>query len=77
MSTTFQSWLSRQDHRQDDVGKLARFLADRGDNYTPGRRRTDEHKKWADIISWQGKPEYMVSFNQAWREYEASKDKKH
>ncbi len=65
MSTTFESWLPSQDHRQDGVGKLARFLAERGDNYSPGRRRTGEHKKWVDIISRQGKPEYMVSFNQA------------
>jgi hypothetical protein len=75
MGLTFQSWLSDQDHRQDAVGQLARYLGDRGDNYLPGRRKMDEHKKWADIISWQGKPEYVISFNQAWREYQASKDK--
>jgi hypothetical protein len=74
METTFQSWLLQQQSRSDRVGKLARALSTADLNYTPPRRKNDEHKKWADIITRRGKPEHIQAFNRAWNEYQEAKD---
>ncbi|MCB9446696.1 MAG: hypothetical protein H6669_20885 [Ardenticatenaceae bacterium] len=70
---TFRSWLLQQQSRADRVGKLARALSTVDYSHTPARRKDDEHKKWADIITRQGKPEHIQAFNRAWNEYLAAK----
>jgi hypothetical protein len=75
MEMTFRSWLIQQQSRMDRVGKLARAISKVDANYTPPRRKNDEHKKWADIITRQGGPEHIRAFNRAWNEYQAAKDK--
>ncbi len=74
MEITFQDWLLQQQSRADLVGNLARAVSTTDPHYTPTRRKNDEHKKWADIITRQGKPEYIQAFNGAWNEYLAIKD---
>ncbi len=66
---TFQSWLFNQKRRQDLVGKLARAFATVDLGYVKPRRKPDEHKKWADIVTRLGEQEHVLAFNQAWREY--------
>ena len=74
MEMTFRNWLSRQQSRMDRVGKLARAISTVDPSYTPSRRKNDEHKKWADIITRQGQPEHIQAFNRAWNEYQEAKD---
>lgn len=74
MDMTFQNWLLQQQSRTDRIGKLARAVNTVDHTYTPSRRKNDEHKKWADIITRQGKPEHIPAFNRAWDEYLAAKD---
>jgi hypothetical protein len=74
METTFQDWLLQQLLRTDQVGKLARAISTADLSYTPSRRKDDEHKKWADIITRQGQPEHVLGFNRAWNEYQEAKD---
>jgi uncharacterized protein YozE (UPF0346 family) len=71
---TFRNWLLEQQSRTDPVGKLARAISTVDHNYTPPRRKNDEHKKWADIITRQGQPEHVLAFNRAWDEYQAAKE---
>jgi hypothetical protein len=72
MNSTFQHWLSNQKQRQDSVGKLARAMAEVDYGYVQKRRKPDEHKKWADIVTRHGEPKHVLAFNQAWREYQIS-----
>lgn len=74
MTTTFQDWILQQQSRMDEVGKLARAIRVADLSYTSSRRKDDEHKKWADIITRQGQPEHIRAFNGAWDEYLAVKD---
>jgi uncharacterized protein YozE (UPF0346 family) len=74
MDMTFRKWLLQQQKREDRVGKLARAVSTVDPNYIPPRRKHDEHKKWADIITRQGKPEHIQAFNRAWDEYLAAKE---
>ena len=73
MEITFQDWLFQQQSRADQVGNLARAISTADLRYTPSRRKEDEHKKWADIITRQGKSEHIRAFNGAWHEYLATK----
>lgn len=73
MKLTFKEWLFNQKERQDKIGKLARAMAKIDFSYVQPRRKPDEHKKWADIITRHGQPEHILTFNQAWEEYQAGK----
>ncbi len=74
MKTTFQQWLFNQKQRKDQIGKLARTMAIVDYKTIRSRRKKlDEHRKWAGIITRHGKPEHVVAFNQAWREYQKAK----
>lgn len=69
----FKEWLNEQKERKDRIGKLARAFADREVKYYSRRRKRDEHRKWADIITRHGTHTHVVSFNRAWREYKKAK----
>lgn len=70
MNLTFNSWLFNQKDRQDQIGKLARFLNRLDHRPVQQRGRSDEHKKWANIITRHGEPEHIRAFNLAWHEYQ-------
>jgi hypothetical protein len=73
MKLTFKEWLSDQKKRKDQIGSLARAMAKIDYSYVRSRRKPDEHKKWANIVTRHGKPEHVLIFNRAWREYQAAK----
>lgn len=73
MKLTFKEWLFNQKERPDKVGKLARAMAEVDFSYVRSRRKPDEHKRWANIVTRHGKPEHVLTFNRAWEEYQAAK----
>ena len=72
MNLTFKRWLFNQNERQDQIGKLARAMASLDSKYVQLQQKRDEHKKWANIVTRHGKPEHVIAFNQAWREYQVA-----
>ncbi len=72
---TFQTWLSRQKERQDNVGRLARKWADIDLNKRifARRRKKDEHMRWATILTRHGNTTYIQTFNSAWEEFMQAK----
>ncbi len=73
---TFENWIARQAQRSDQVGELARALASIDpSNYRPPRRKFDEHKKWADLITRHGTWEQVRAFNRAWKEFTRIQEK--
>jgi hypothetical protein len=72
MKLTFKRWLSNQKERQDQIGKLARAMAEVDHSHVQTRRKSDEHKKWANIVTRYGEPEHVLAFNRAWREYQTN-----
>ena len=73
MNLTFKHWLFDQKGRKDQIGKLARAMEQVDYSYIKPRRKPDEHKKWAKIVTRHGRPEHVLAFNRAWREYLAEK----
>lgn len=73
----FQQWLDKQRDRDDQIGRLARALADVDVKKYPysRRRRPDEHRKWASIITRFGSQRHVRSFNKAWQEFLKAKEK--
>ncbi len=67
----FQQWLNQQKDRQDQVGGLARALDEVDAMKYPysQRRKADEHRKWASIVTRFGSPAHVRSFNLAWQEF--------
>lgn len=74
MTRTFDIWLSDQRERQDRVGELARAMAGLDDSIRRLQRNPDEHKSWADLITMHGEREHVFAFNQAWREYQSTRE---
>lgn len=72
----FKNWLINQKERQDNVGKLARALGDVDpskfgrDNR---RRKPDEHRRWARIVTRYGTMTHIQAFNKAWLEFTQAK----
>lgn len=73
MDFTFQSWLNKQEQRRDQVGRLARLVVNANYKYVERKRKRDEHKKWASIITKIGEQEHIFAFNTAWQEYTEEK----
>ena len=73
MKLTFKNWLFNQKEREDQIGKLARAMATIDYSPVQRRRKPDEHKKWADIVTRHDQPEYVLFFNRAWQEYQTAK----
>ncbi|MCA9874673.1 MAG: hypothetical protein H6659_18105 [Ardenticatenaceae bacterium] len=77
----FKEWLLKQKERKDSVGTLARALADvdpRKFGRDSRRRKPDEHRRWARIVTRYGTMAHVQAFNQAWREFsktQASREK--
>mgnify|MGYP001205418424 CR=1 FL=1 len=72
----FKDWLLQQKNREDNVGKLARALADvdpRRFGRDNRRRKPDEHRRWARIVTRFGTMAHVQAFNQAWREFSQAK----
>lgn len=68
----FKAWLDEQKQREDNIGRLARFLVDKEVKYRSGRRKPNEHRKWASTITYYAKDMTIIhAFNQAWSEYES------
>lgn len=67
----FQEWLNKQKDRQDAIGRLAQALHDVDAKQYPysRRRRPDEHRKWASIVTRFGSQAHVRSFNKAWQEF--------
>jgi uncharacterized protein YozE (UPF0346 family) len=74
MKLTFKEWLFKQKERKDAVGRLARAMDEVDFSYVKPRRKPDEHKKWANIVTRHGKPEHVLTFNRAWREYQTANE---
>jgi uncharacterized protein YozE (UPF0346 family) len=71
MKLTFKHWLFNQKDRKDDIGKFARAMLKVDFSFVQSKRRWDEHKQWAGIVTRQDKQEHVFAFNRAWREYQS------
>lgn len=69
----FYNWLAKQRDRQDRIGAFARALSDvdteRLKKKRSGRRKKDDHKRWADIVVRRNNPNLVAWFNDAWNEF--------
>jgi hypothetical protein len=73
----FQQWLRNQQDRPDQIGRLAQVLADvdvKKHSYSRGGH-SDEHRKWARIVTHFGSQSYVRSFNKAWQEFLQAKNR--
>jgi hypothetical protein len=69
MILKFEEWLIEQQQREDFVGDLARAPDMRKVDHKPSRRKSDEHKYWADIVIRLAQPGQVAAFNDAWQEF--------
>jgi hypothetical protein len=69
MVLSFEEWLINQQNREDLIGDLARAPSMYDEKHTSSRRKTDEHKNWADIVIRIAQPGYIAVFNEAWQEF--------
>jgi hypothetical protein len=69
MILRFEEWLADQQNREDLIGDLARVPSMLNNDNKPSRRRSDEHKGWADIVIRIAEPGYIAIFNEAWQEF--------
>ena len=65
----FEDWLIDQQHREDPIGDLARVSSMQDVVHKTSRRKTDEHKNWAEIVIGMTDPGYIAVFNEAWQEF--------
>ena len=70
----FEEWLTNQQMREDNIGILAQVLLEQELQTTFSKRKSDEHRHWADIVMKIEETGYIYVFNVAWQEY--VKDKK-
>lgn len=69
MMLRFEDWLVEQQSREDLIGDLARVPSMQDIDPKPTRRKTDEHKNWADIVIRIAEPGHIAVFNEAWQEF--------
>jgi hypothetical protein len=69
MILRFEEWLADQQNRADLIGDLARVPSMLDNDHKPSRRRSDEHKSWAEIVIKITEPGYIAIFNEAWQEF--------
>jgi hypothetical protein len=69
MILRFDEWLVDQQYREDLIGDLARDPGMQKIEQEPSKRKSDEHKKWADIVIRFAEPGPIVVFNEAWQEF--------
>lgn len=66
---TFADWLISQQYRQDAIGELARVSGLQNPEIKPSRRKSDEHKNWANLVVNIPSPGHIEVFNEAWQEF--------
>lgn len=71
----FETWLAAQQHRDDFTGDLARALSSKTIVEKLPTRKHNEHSAWVNIVVGIGQPVFIQSFNDAWREYVAEKQR--
>ena len=69
MILTFEEWLTNQQYREDLVGNLARDPKMQNVEHKSSRRKPDEHKSFADIVTRTDEPGRITVFNEAWQEF--------
>jgi hypothetical protein len=69
MILRFKEWLNHQQYREDLIGNFARVLDMEDIHYQFSRRKSDEHRNWADIVSRIAEPGQIPVFNVAWQEF--------
>ena len=69
MILRFEEWLVGQQYREVLIGDLARLPSMQNIDRKPTRRRSDAHKKWAEIVINIPEPGYITVFNEAWQEF--------
>jgi hypothetical protein len=69
MILKFEEWLNDQQNRNDLIGELARLPSLQNAEFKSSRRKSDEHKNWADIVIGIAEPEHIAVFNEAWQEF--------
>jgi hypothetical protein len=69
MDLRFEEWLISQQERNDLIGDLARLPSLQNAELKSSRRKSDEHKNWADIVISIAEPEHIAIFNEAWQEF--------
>ncbi|HLF88472.1 MAG TPA: hypothetical protein VI451_05980 [Anaerolineales bacterium] len=74
MILKFEEWLTNQQARDDRIGDFARVLSRAEYQQKFSRRRWDEHKGWAEIVSRITEPGHIPAFNQAWQEFILAKE---
>jgi hypothetical protein len=70
----FEEWLIDQQDREDLIGDLARVLSMQDLEQKSSKRKSDEHKKWADIVIRIPEPRFRDVFNEAWQEFLLEKE---
>ena len=69
MILRFQDWLSTQQERTDEIGELARIPNMQEITQKTSRRKSDEHRDWADVVIGIAQPGHIAVFNEAWQEF--------
>jgi hypothetical protein len=69
MILRFEEWLVDQQYREDLIGDFARDPSTQNTDRKPSKRKSDEHKDWADIVIRIAEPGYISVFNEAWQEF--------
>jgi aspartate/tyrosine/aromatic aminotransferase len=69
MMLRFEEWLTDQQERDDLIGELARVPSMQAVQHKPSRRKFDEHKNWADIVTGMAEKGHIAVFNEAWQEF--------
>jgi hypothetical protein len=69
MILRFDDWLIEQQYRDDLIGDLARAAALQEIHLEASKRRPDEHRNWADIVTRFAEPGHIIGFNMAWQEF--------
>ncbi len=69
MILRFEEWLLSQQYREDLIGDLARVPSMQNIDHKASKRKSDEHKDWADIVIRIAEPGHIAVFNDAWQEF--------
>jgi hypothetical protein len=69
MMLRFEEWLVEQQSREDLIGDLARYPSMQNIEQNLSKRKSDEHKDWADIVIRIAEPGPIAVFNEAWQEF--------
>lgn len=74
MTLKFETWLSNQRSRDDEIGALARAPKMQAYEAKPSKRGNDEHREWVDIVVATADARNVPVFNEAWREFVAARE---